>query len=78
MEKLIYLSSILGPVWPEENRQMTIKVAKNEFTRKMKDLPRNVGDLGKLIAAKGFKKVPKVQKIAKSGHLRLILFEAAT
>ena len=78
MEKLIYLSSILGPVWPEENRQMTIKVAKNEFTRKMKDLPRNVGDLGKLIAAQGFKKVPKVQKIAKSGHLRLILFEAAT
>ena len=32
------------------------------------NLPRNVGDLGKLIAAKGFKKLPKVQKIAKSGH----------
>ena len=28
----------------------------------------NVGDLGKLIAAKCFKKLPKVQKIAKSGH----------
>ena len=28
----------------------------------------NVGDLGKLIVAKGFKKLPKVQKIAKSGH----------
>ena len=27
-----------------------------------------MGDLGKLIAAKGFKKLPKVQKIAKSGH----------
>ena len=27
-----------------------------------------LGDLGKLIAAKGFKKLPKVQKIAKSGH----------
>ena len=25
-------------------------------------------DLGKLIVAKGFKKLPKVQKIAKSGH----------
>ena len=25
-------------------------------------------DLGKLIAAKGFKKLPKVQKIARSGH----------
>ena len=28
----------------------------------------NVGDLGKLIVAKGFKKLPKVQKIATSGH----------
>ena len=25
-------------------------------------MPKNVGDLGKLIAAKGFKKLPKVQK----------------
>ena len=31
-------------------------------------LPKNVGDLGKLTAAKGFKKLPKVQKIARSGH----------
>ena len=28
----------------------------------------NVGDLAKLIVAKGFKKLPKVQKIARSGH----------
>ena len=27
-----------------------------------------MGDLGKLIAAKGFKNLPKVQKIAQSGH----------
>ena len=27
-----------------------------------------LGDLGKLIAAKGFKKLPKVQKITQSGH----------
>ena len=27
-----------------------------------------LGDLGKLIAAKGFKKLPKVQKIPKSGQ----------
>ena len=27
-----------------------------------------MGDLGKLIVAKGFKKLPKVQKIARSGH----------
>ena len=33
-----------------------------------KKLPMNVRDLGKLIVAKGFKKLPKVQKIAQSGH----------
>ena len=27
-----------------------------------------LGDLGKLIVAKGFKKLSKVQKIAQSGH----------
>ena len=31
-------------------------------------LHKNVRDLGKLIVAKGFKKLPKVQKIAQSGH----------
>ena len=34
----------------------------------LQNLPKNVVDLGKLVAAKGFKKLPKVQKIAKSGH----------
>ena len=34
----------------------------------LEKLPKNVGDLGKLIVAKGFKKLPKVQKIANSGH----------
>ena len=29
---------------------------------------RMLGDLGKLIAARGFKKLPKIQKIARSGH----------
>ena len=33
-----------------------------------KKVPKNVGDLGKLIVANGFKKWPKVQKIANSGH----------
>ena len=33
-----------------------------------KKLPQNVGELGKLIVAKGFEKLPKVQKIAQSGH----------
>ena len=31
-------------------------------------LPTNGGDWGKLIVAKCFKKLPKVQKIAQSGH----------
>ena len=34
----------------------------------LQKLPKNVEDLGKLIVAKGFKKLPKVQKIANSGH----------
>ena len=34
----------------------------------LQKLPNNVGDLAKLIVAKGFKKLPKVQKIANSGH----------
>ena len=36
--------------------------------RPLQKLPKNVEDLGKLIVAKGFKKLPKVQKIANSGH----------
>ena len=28
----------------------------------LQKLPKNVGDLGQLVAAKGFKKLPKVQK----------------
>ena len=31
-------------------------------------LPKNGEDLGKLIVAKGFKKLPKTQNIAQSGH----------
>ena len=34
----------------------------------LQKVPKNLGDLGKLIVAKGFKKLPKVQKIANSGH----------
>ena len=35
-------------------------------------LPNNVGDLGKIIVATGFEWLPKVQKIAQSGHTGLI------
>ena len=34
----------------------------------LQNLPKNVGDLGQLVVAKGFKKLLKVQKIAQSGH----------
>ena len=34
----------------------------------LQKLPKNGEDLGKLIVAKGFKKLPKVQNIAQSGH----------
>ena len=53
---------------------MFIKVAKNDFTRKriiltpLQKLPKNVKDSGKLIVAKSFKKLTKVQKIAQSGQ----------
>ena len=34
----------------------------------LQKLPNNVWDLGKLIVAKGIIRLPKVQKIAQSGH----------
>ena len=39
--------------------------------KSLQKVPKNVGDLGKLIVAKGFKKLPNVQKIANSGHTGL-------
>ena len=39
----------------------------------LKKLPKNVGELGKLIAAKGFEKLPKIRKIMQSGHTVPIL-----
>ena len=53
---------------------MSIKVAQKRFHEKNEDfdtfikLSKNVRDLGKLIVAKGFKKMPKVQELAQSGH----------
>ena len=34
----------------------------------LQKMPKNVVNLDKFIVAKGFKKLPKVQKIARSGH----------
>ena len=58
----------LLPVWPEKNHQMCIKVApkmisleKWKISTPLQNLPKNVGDLGKVIVSKGFKKMLKVQ-----------------
>ena len=45
-----------------------ISLEKWKILTPLQNLPRNIWDLGKSIAAKGFKKLPKVQKIAQSGH----------
>ena len=45
-----------------------ISLEKWKILTPLHKLPKNKGDLGKLIIAKGFKKLPKVQKIAQSGH----------
>ena len=38
------------------------------LTTPLQKLPKNGEDWGKLIVAKGFKRLPKVQNIAQSGH----------
>ena len=45
-----------------------ISLEKRMILAPLQKLPNNVEDLGKLILAKGFKKLPKVQKIANSSH----------
>ena len=45
-----------------------ISLEKIRILTPLQNLPKNVRDLGKLIVAKGLKKLPKVQKIAQSGH----------
>ena len=56
-------------MWPDKKCQMSVKVAQKWFHKikfkiltPLQKLPKNVGDLGKLIGAKGFEKLPKVQK----------------
>ena len=45
-----------------------ISLEKLKILTPLQNLPKNVGDLGKLIVAKGLEKLPKVQKIAQSAH----------
>ena len=55
-------------VWPVKSRQTSLKVApkiislqKLKIVTPLQILPKNVRDLGKLIVATGFEKLPKVQ-----------------
>ena len=45
-----------------------ISLEKLTILTPLQKFPKNVRDLGKLFVAKGLKKLPKVQKIARSGH----------
>ena len=45
-----------------------ISIEKLMILTALQKLPKNGEDWGKLIVAKGFKKLPKVQNIAQSGH----------
>ena len=55
-------------VWPERNRQMSIKVTQKMISLEkwyiltpLQKMTKNVGDLGKLVVAKAFKNLPKIQ-----------------
>ena len=45
-----------------------ISIEKLMILTPLQKWPYNVGNLGKIIAASGFEWLPKVQKIAQSGH----------
>ena len=45
-----------------------ISLEKSKILTSLQKLPKNGGDLGNLTVAKSFKKLPKVQRIARSGH----------
>ena len=45
-----------------------ISLEKLQIFTPLQKLPKNVWELGKLIVATGFECLPKVQKIAQSGH----------
>ena len=59
--------SLLPAVSPEKNREMSVKVAKNYFTRKITDfdtftkIAKECRRFGHIIVAKGFEKLNKVQ-----------------
>ena len=50
-----------------------ITVEKLKILMPLQKMPKRVGDLGKLIVAKAFEKLPKVQKIVQSGHTACVI-----
>ena len=54
-----------------------ISQVKLKILTPLQKLPKNVGDLGRLIVAKGFEILPKVQQIAQSGHTNSIDHKAS-
>ena len=61
-------SSPTSPVWPVKSRQISKRVAQKWFHYEscpkiisLSKFTKNVGSLAKIIVAKGFEKLPKVQ-----------------
>ena len=50
-----------------------ISVEKWKILTPLQKFPKNLGNLDKIFVATGSEKLPKVQKIAKSGHTGLCL-----
>ena len=55
-----------------------IFLEKWKFLKPLQKLPKNVGNLGKTIIATRFKKLPKVQEIAQSGHTSLLAYDSTS
>ena len=60
------MECVAKAVWPKKTNvskscPKMISLKNDRFWHLFKKLPKNVGDLGKLIVAKGYKKLPKVE-----------------
>ena len=75
---------VMNSVTSKKSPNVYKKLPKNDFPRKMKvfeaftKIAKNVGNLGKIIIATGFKKLPKVQEIAQSGHTSLLAYDSTS
>ena len=50
-----------------------IPLENKKISKPLQKLPKNLGNLGKIIVAAGFEKLPKVQKIAQFGNTDHVL-----